>query len=25
VPGALIGMAFVWWLGVRQERAHPAL
>ena len=25
VPGAVLGMAFVWWLGVRQERAHPAL
>ena len=25
VPGALIGMAFVWWLGVRQERTQPAL
>jgi hypothetical protein len=25
VPGAVLGMAFIWWLGVRQERAHPAL
>ena len=25
VPGALIGMSVVWWLGVRQERTHPAL
>ena len=25
VPGALLGMAFIWWLGVRQERMHPAL
>jgi hypothetical protein len=25
VPGALIGMAVVWWIGVRQERTHPAL
>jgi hypothetical protein len=24
VPGALIGMAVVWFLGVRQEQAHPA-
>ena len=25
VPGALLGMGFIWWLGVRQERVHPAL
>ena len=25
IPGALLGMGFVWWLGVRQERMHPAL
>ena len=25
VPGALLGMGFIWWLGVRQERMHPAL
>jgi len=25
VPGAVLGMAVVWWLGVRQERAEPAL
>ena len=25
VPGAIIGMAVVWWVGVRQEQAHPAL
>ena len=24
IPGALLGMAFVYWLGLRQERAHPA-
>ena len=24
VPGAVIGMAVVWWIGVRQERHHPA-
>jgi uncharacterized membrane protein YeaQ/YmgE (transglycosylase-associated protein family) len=24
VPGAVIGMAVVWWIGVRQERQHPA-
>ena len=26
IPGALIGMAVVWWIGVRQEQqaAHPA-
>ena len=25
IPGAVLGMAVVWWLGVRQERAQPAL
>jgi hypothetical protein len=25
VPGAVIGMAVVWFVGVRQEEAHPAL
>jgi hypothetical protein len=25
VPGALIGMGIVYWLGLRQERAHPAV
>jgi hypothetical protein len=25
VPGALLGMGFIWWLGVRQERTQPAL
>jgi hypothetical protein len=25
VPGALLGMGFIWWLGMRQERMHPAL
>ena len=24
IPGALIGMGVVYWLGLRQERAHPA-
>ena len=24
IPGALIGMAVVWFVGVRQEQAHPA-
>jgi uncharacterized membrane protein YeaQ/YmgE (transglycosylase-associated protein family) len=24
IPGALIGMAVVWYVGVRQEQAHPA-
>jgi uncharacterized membrane protein YeaQ/YmgE (transglycosylase-associated protein family) len=24
IPGALIGMAIVWFVGVRQEQAHPA-
>jgi integral membrane sensor domain MASE1 len=24
VPGAVIGMAVVWWIGTRQERQHPA-
>jgi hypothetical protein len=24
IPGALIGMGVVWFLGVRQEQAHPA-
>ena len=24
IPGALIGMAVVWYLGTRQEQAHPA-
>ena len=22
VPGAVLGMAVVWWIGVRQEREH---
>jgi hypothetical protein len=25
VPGALLGMAAVWFIGVRQEQAHPAI
>jgi hypothetical protein len=25
IPGAVIGMAVVWLIGVRQEEAHPAL
>jgi hypothetical protein len=24
VPGAIIGMAVVWWIGTRQEQAQPA-
>ena len=24
IPGAAIGMGIVYWLGLRQERAHPA-
>jgi uncharacterized membrane protein YeaQ/YmgE (transglycosylase-associated protein family) len=24
IPGALIGMAVVWYAGTRQEQAHPA-
>jgi hypothetical protein len=24
IPGALIGMGIVYWLGLRQERLHPA-
>jgi hypothetical protein len=24
VPGALIGMGIVYWIGLRQERTHPA-
>ena len=24
IPGALIGMGVVYWIGLRQERAHPA-
>jgi hypothetical protein len=24
IPGALIGMGVVWFVGVRQEQAHPA-
>ena len=24
VPGAVLGMAAIWWIGVRQEQAHPA-
>jgi predicted permease len=24
IPGAVIGMGIVYWLGLRQERAHPA-
>ena len=24
IPGAVIGMAVVWFIGVRQEQAHPA-
>ena len=23
IPGALIGMGLVYWIGLRQERAHP--
>jgi hypothetical protein len=25
IPGAVLGMAVVWFVGVRQERAHPAI
>ncbi len=25
IPGAVIGMAVVWLIGVRQEEAHPAI
>jgi hypothetical protein len=25
VPGAVIGMAVVWFIGTRQEQAHPAI
>ena len=25
IPGAVIGMGLVWFAGVRQERAHPAV
>jgi hypothetical protein len=25
VPGAVLGMAVVWFIGVRQEQAHPAV
>jgi hypothetical protein len=24
IPGALIGMGLIYWIGLRQERAHPA-
>ena len=24
IPGAVIGMAVVWWIGTRQEQAQPA-
>jgi hypothetical protein len=24
IPGALIGMGVVYWIGLRQERTHPA-
>jgi hypothetical protein len=24
IPGALIGMGIVYWIGLRQERLHPA-
>ena len=24
IPGALAGMGLVYWIGLRQERAHPA-
>jgi hypothetical protein len=24
IPGALLGMGLVYWIGLRQERAHPA-
>ncbi len=24
IPGAIIGMGIVYWIGLRQERAHPA-
>ena len=24
IPGAIIGMGIVYWLGLRQERTHPA-
>jgi hypothetical protein len=24
IPGAVIGMAVVWWIGTRQEHAQPA-
>jgi hypothetical protein len=23
IPGALLGMGFVYWIGLRQEREHP--
>jgi hypothetical protein len=23
IPGALLGMGFIYWIGLRQERAHP--
>jgi ABC-type xylose transport system permease subunit len=25
IPGAILGMAVVWFIGVRQEQAHPAM
>jgi hypothetical protein len=25
IPGSILGMAVVWFAGVRQERAHPAI
>ena len=24
IPGALLGMGFIYWIGLRQEEAHPA-
>jgi membrane protein DedA with SNARE-associated domain len=24
IPGALLGMGLIYWIGLRQERAHPA-
>ena len=23
IPGALLGMGFIYWVGLRQERSHP--
>jgi hypothetical protein len=24
IPGAMLGMGLIYWIGLRQERAHPA-